>query len=195
MNLATDLTGVWDWLSSAPHAELKPVTELETAGSREFLQVGSALVQALLQCVSLGADGQSQSSGEKWTGCTRAEAVHITALSCWAATRSSTQSWPGGTRVGSPSAALLWVWKWAAAASGDTGGMSGSFSLLPCQLLGSCETFFTLLVAVSDLVCCCLLQLCPGGLEKSLWVTQYVNCYFWLQLGDHLLTLQLGKVI
>lgn len=40
MDLATDLTGGWGWLSSAPHAGLKPVEELETARSREFLQVG-----------------------------------------------------------------------------------------------------------------------------------------------------------
>lgn len=50
MDLTTEATGGWGWLSSAPHAGLKPVAELETAESRGFLQVGSTLVQALLQC-------------------------------------------------------------------------------------------------------------------------------------------------
>lgn len=92
--LNAELTGGWGWLSSASHAELKPVAELETAESREFLQVGSALVQALLQCVSVRTDGQSQSGGAKWIHHIGAEAVHVTALSCWAVTCSSTRSWP-----------------------------------------------------------------------------------------------------
>lgn len=82
MDLATELAGGWGWLSSAPSAGLKPVVELETAESSEFLQVGSTLVQALLQCVSERAGGQLQSSGEKLIHCIRAEAVHVTALSC-----------------------------------------------------------------------------------------------------------------
>lgn len=82
MDLAPELDGGWGWSSSAPSAGLKPVVELETAESREFLQVGSTLVQALLQCASVRAGGQSQSSGDKLIHCMRAEAVHITALSC-----------------------------------------------------------------------------------------------------------------
>lgn len=51
MNLATELTGGWDWLSSAPPCRAQ--TGCRAAESREFLQEGSTFVQALLQCVSI----------------------------------------------------------------------------------------------------------------------------------------------
>lgn len=64
--------------------------ELGISAGRECFGSGTAAV-----CIPRGR-WTITDSGEKWTGCTRAEAVHFTALSCWAAMRSSTQSWPWG---------------------------------------------------------------------------------------------------